>query len=106
MSPVEPKSVDGPHAAMTVSYIAIEPGVHTFPDGETIEAGTITTDKMQFNGNPNGRKQWETLNYATTFSSPVLLANIQTTSNETAIIPRQPSQPWLTVAISSIANNC
>ena len=104
MSPVEPKSVDGPHAAMTVSYIAIEPGVHTFPDGETIEAGTIATDKMQFNGNPNGRKQWETLNYATTFSSPVLLADIQTTSNETAIIPRQPSQPWLTVAISNIAN--
>lgn len=104
MSPVEPKSEDGPHAAMTVSYIAIEPGVHTFPDGETIEAGTITTDKMQFNGNPNGRKEWATLNYANTFSAPVLLASIQTTANEPALNPRLPSHPWLTVAVDNITN--
>lgn len=104
MSSIEPKSEDGPHAAMTVSYIAIEPGVHTFPDGETIEAGKITTDKIQFNGNPNGRKQWETLTYTNTFSSPVLLSAIQTATNESATIPRQPSQPWLTVAIDNITN--
>lgn len=104
MSQVEPKSHDGPHAAMSVSYIAIEPGVHSFPNGETIEAGTIVTDKMQFNGNPNGRKQWDTLNYTHTFSSPVILADIQTTANETGTIPRLPSHPWLTVALSNISN--
>ena len=105
MSPVEPKSEDGPHAAMTVSYIAIEPGVHTFPNGETIEAGRVSTSSMQFNGNPNGRKSWQTLNFTNSFSSPVLLAAIQTTNNETNLNPRNPSHPWLSVAISGITNS-
>tara|TARA_R110001592_G_C13189487_1_gene752215 strand:- start:3317 stop:7981 length:4665 start_codon:yes stop_codon:yes gene_type:complete len=104
MSPVEPSSNDGPHAAMTVSYIAIEAGSHTFPDGEVIEAGILSTDKMQFNGNPNGRKDWETLSFLNTFSSPILLADIQTIANEVNTIPRQPSHPWMTVAIDSITN--
>lgn len=104
MSPVEPKSEDGPHAAMTVSYIAIEPGLHSFPDGEFIEAGTISTDTMQFNGNPNGRKGWDTVSFSRTFASPILLASIQSITNETATIPRQPSEPWLTVAVDNISN--
>lgn len=104
MSPVEPRSEDGPHAAMTVSYIAIEAGTHSFPDGEVIEAGLLLTDESQYNGNPSGRKGWETLTYSRTYTSPVVLTAIQTTNNETNTIPSQPSHPWLTVAIDNITN--
>ncbi len=102
MSPVEPTSEDGPHASMTVSYIAIEPGVHTFPNGETIEAGRITTREIQFNGTPNGRKGWESLSFSNSYTAPILLADIQTINNETATIPRRSSSPWLTVAVQNL----
>lgn len=37
--------LDGPHpASETISWIAIEEGVHTLPDGRVIEAGTTDTD--------------------------------------------------------------
>lgn len=103
MSPVEPDSEDGPHASMTVSYFAIEPGVHTLPNGEVIEAGNIDTAEIQFNGNPPGRKGWESLSFSTSHTSPILIADIQTLNNETATIPRQPSIPWLTVAVRNIS---
>ncbi|MFT7315085.1 MAG: hypothetical protein ACI9J5_003241 [Paraglaciecola sp.] len=104
LSPVEPFSEDGPHAAMTVSYIAIEAGTHAFPNGEVIEAGTLTTDESQYNGNPSADKGWGTLNYSQNFSSPVVFAAIQTINNETGGIPRLPSHPWLTAAINNITN--
>lgn len=40
---VEPFSEDGPHTNMTVSYVAVEPGVHQLPDGTRIEAGLLST---------------------------------------------------------------
>ena len=101
MAQVEPKSEDGPHAAMTVSYIAIEPGSHTLPDGSKIEAGTLITNSTQYNGIPPGGTNWDSISYSG-FSSPVLVAAIQTTNNEPAINPRNPSHPWLTVAVNNI----
>tara|TARA_R110001592_G_scaffold138511_5_gene357761 strand:+ start:63116 stop:67732 length:4617 start_codon:yes stop_codon:yes gene_type:complete len=103
MSSVEPRSEDGPHTNMTVSYIAIEAGSHTFPNGEVIEAGIVSTDKIQFNG--KGKNGWEKLSFANKFNKPVFLANIQTTANEINAIPRSPSHPWLTVAIDKLRDD-
>lgn len=100
MSPVEPNSEDGPHASMTVAYIAIEAGTHSLPNGEVIEAGRISTREQQYNGIPSGQKGWESLGFSRSFSNPILLADIQTTNNESNGIPRRSSSPWLTVAIS------
>lgn len=101
MAQVEPKSEDGPHAAMTVSYIAIEAGIHTFPDGSAIEAGTLSTDSTQYNGIPPGSTNWDSISYSG-FSNPVLVAAIQTTNNEPGLRPEDPSHPWLTVAVNNI----
>lgn len=109
---VEPNSQDGPHASMTVSYFAIEPGTHTLPDGNTIEAGTFSSEKttggggdfVQFNGIPAGQKDWFQLDFNSTFNNPVLLAAIQTTNSEPAINPDNSSHPWLTVAVDNITN--
>lgn len=104
MAQVEPFSRDGAHANVTVSYIAIEPGSHALPDGRVIEAGTVSTDEIQFNGNPPGRKGWERVNFSNSFSTPMLVADIQTTNNEPGIQPRNSSHPWLTVAVDSLGN--
>lgn len=104
MSPVEPNSEDGPHASMTVAYIAIEAGTHSLPNGEVIEAGLITTREQQFNGIPTGQKGWESLTFSQSFSNPIVLADIQTISNESNGIPRRSSSPWLTVALDNISN--
>lgn len=104
MAQMEPFSRDGPHANVTVSYIAIEPGTHTLPDGRTIEAGTVSTREIQFNGIPSGTKGWESVNFSNSFTNPMLLADIQTTNNEPGIQPRNSSVPWLTVAVDSLTN--
>ena len=101
MAQVEPKSEDGPHAAMTVSYIAIESGSHTLPDGTLIEAGTLTTNSTQYNGIPPGGRSWESISYSG-FGSPIVVAAIQTTTNETPLDPSTPSHPWLTVAVDNV----
>ena len=100
---VEPFSEDGPHISMTVSYFAIEPGVHTLPDGTVIEAGTVTTAEQQYNGIPNGGKGWEAVSFANTFSNPLVIADVQTTNNEPGIRPDSPSRPFLTVAVNGLS---
>lgn len=101
MAQVEPKSEDGPHAAMTVSYIAIESGSHTLPDGSVIEAGSLSTDSTQYNGIPPGGKDWDSISY-TGFSNPSVVAAIQSTNNEPTLNPRNSSHPWLTVAVNNV----
>ncbi|MCG8672037.1 MAG: LamG domain-containing protein [Pseudomonadales bacterium] len=105
LAQMEPNSEDGPHASMTVSYFAIEPGVNTLPDGTIIEAGTISTSEQQYNGIPSGGKGWEAVSFSSSFTSPVLIADIQTTANEPGIQPQSPSHPWLTVAVDSLAGS-
>jgi len=110
---VEPFSEDGPHAAMTVSYVAVEPGTHTLPDGRTIEAGEISSrdasgsedDYVQYNGRQAARKNWFSLTFSRAFSQPVLLSDIQTLGNEPGLQPRNPSIPWLTVAVQNLTSS-
>ncbi len=45
---VEPNNQDGTHAAMTIHYVAIEPGEHTL-NGAKIIASTVPTNKVQAN---------------------------------------------------------
>lgn len=46
---------DGPHPATeTVNWIAVEPGIHTLPDGRIIEAGTTTATTTASNVTLNG----------------------------------------------------
>ena len=106
----EPKSEDGGHFAMTVRYVAVEPGVHTLPDGTQIEADTVSTRPnnksfVQFNGEPSSPSdgaRWGSKSFNGSFSSaPALVAAIQSANNESAINSDQPSDPWLTTAISS-----
>ena len=71
---------DGPHPATeTINWIAVEPGVHTLPDGRIIEAGTTTaTDAasaVTLNGGHTG--------------TPVVLTNVMS-ANDADVVDSDP----------------
>ena len=95
----------GPHPAVNVHYIVIEPGEHTLPDGTRIVAGTVTTQTYR-GKKVSGKQGWDKVTFATPFSStPVMLARVQTLENETAAIPGVASKFWMTAAIDNVTSN-
>ena len=110
VSPVEVYGRDGPHVQMDSAYIAVEPGIHLFPDGTVIEAGFINTNRTQQASNVGGISSWENVSLQHNFSAPpTIVAAIQTMNNETgengSQAPSVSSLPWLTVAIDNISGN-
>lgn len=109
MAQVEPFSEDGPHTNMTVSYVAVEPGSHTLPDGTRLEAGLLSSrpargnDFVQFNG--QGATAWGRHAFASAFAGqPMVLGDIQTLNNEANTVPDQSSNPWLTTVFNRVTS--
>jgi hypothetical protein len=101
---VEPGGEDGPHGAVEVHYLAVEPGEHILADGTRIEAGFVSTASVQHGSGVVGTRSWDGISFTTAFSSPpVVLADLQTTANEVGAIPGAPSEPWLVVALRSVS---
>lgn len=100
---VEPEGEDGPHIAMGLNFLAVEPGVYVLPDGHRLEACSFsTTQAQQFSGGDD----WGSINFISDFNqTPAMLGQIQTMNNEVGGIPAQPSTPWLTTAISGVSVN-
>lgn len=100
---VEPNAEDGPHAAMTVPYIVVEPGINTLPDGTIIAAGTLSVFSVQHGNGVTGAEGWQTLSYGTAFvGTPAVLAALQTRNSESANPPSTSSIPFLTTAIRNV----
>ena len=96
----EPTGSDGIHPGMTVSYIAVSPGVHTLPDGTIIEAGSIATTSVV---QKTGGSAWAPLVFANVFpAAPTIQVQIQSTANEPGMLPGTPSVPWLTAKANAI----
>ena len=103
VAPVEPNANDGPHIAMNVAYVAVEPGTHTLPDGSLLEAGTINTTSVQHGVGVTGATAWTTVNFGSAFSAaPALVANIQSHNNESANPPGTSSRPFISVAVNNV----
>ncbi len=101
---VEPDGNDGPHARMTsVPYIAIEPGTHTLPDGTTLVAQSIQTQRFQ--SKLLAGSSWESVALGGFSTAPTVLAQIQTANNERVDlpVPSAVSQPWMSVAVRGVS---
>ncbi len=99
---VESPGEDGPHASMTVDYVAMEPGAHVLPSGETVVAGRVTTAAVQRAANVGGPSGLETVAFSPALASTaVVVASIQTLNSETGAIPGAPSQPFLNVSVQN-----
>lgn len=106
---VEPEGNDGAHLRQEkISYIAIESGTHTLPDGTKIAAGSVSTQRFQ--SKALGGTSWQSVSLNGLTSTPVVLGMIQTTNNEAHGIPPaqsnpKTSQPWMTTAISNVTSS-
>ena len=68
--------LDGPHGATeTINWLAVEEGVHTLPDGRTIEAGTTLADNTNSSVTLAG-------NFAT---PPVVLTSVMSENDTTTV---------------------
>lgn len=93
--------------ATTITYMAVEPGFHSFPDGNEIEVGTVDINNYQSKFNmPGGTRAWRNVNlflnsFSTSPELPTVLTQIQTINNTGG--ENMPSDPWLTAAVRSVS---
>ena len=98
---VEP-SDDGAHSAMTIPYLAIEPGTYDL-NGHHIVAASIGTQTQR--GKIIPIDTWETVSISGFTSKPIVLGSIQTLANENALdLPGTISSPWMTTAIRNVTS--
>ena len=103
---VEPTGPNGPnHMTVTITYMAVQKGVHGLPDGSFIVAETVDTTAQQFGLNFPSPGSWDQVEFDIIYnSSPAVVAQIQTMNNEQNSIPTQHSVPFLTTAIDNVTN--
>ncbi len=104
---LEPDGEDGPHVAMSLNYLAVEPGVHDLPGGRKLIAATVDTRRVQAYRDAGGGIGWESVNFGGQFKqTPAVLGQIQTMHSEQEDrIPAKPSRPWLTTAIHGVTRS-
>ena len=77
--------LDGPHGAIeTINWLAIEEGVHTLPDGRTIEAGT-TSDAS------TGKTTGGTATFSGGYTDPPVVLTSVMSINDTTTVDSDPS---------------
>lgn len=97
VSPIEADGSNGSPPAMTIHYVAIEPGSHTFADGTIIEANTHSTTTVQ--GRNVGATGYDTVAFERALKSTAsVVATIQTMNSEDNAVPVASSRPFMTVA--------
>ncbi len=98
---VEPPPWDGPHVAMTVSYLVCEVGNWFLTPDIMISVGVVETSNLV---NSQGGT-WITVPLPQGFSNPIVLAQIQGMANELNNPPSQPSRPWVTAAVRNVTSD-
>jgi MYXO-CTERM domain-containing protein len=96
----EPPSEDGPHVAMSVSYVAVETGKWSLPDGRRIAAGFVDTNQTVWSG--GGGFLQVKLPVGFFKQTPLVFTQIQGLANELNKPPSQVSNPWLTTAVRNV----
>lgn len=100
--PVLLDSVPSTTSPVAIQYLAIEPGIHKFPDGSMIEAGLVTSQRSLPS---DGAAAWSTINlqHAYTVATPVTLTEIQTNNGLTISPVTGIGSPWLTATAQNVS---
>ena len=106
---VEPAGSNGRYESnnAVVSYLAVEPGVHEFPNGDILEAGTVSTSALQHGSGVGGAESWTTRPLLGGITgNPVLVGMPQTMNNENVFSGapgnNQQSEVFVTMAIQNV----
>ena len=104
---VETDNWDGRHLVMVTHYIAVEPGRHVLPDNSVIEAGTFSTNAVQFGpGFTGGVASWASVNFSSPLIvPPTILHSLQTANSETNNPAQGPSRPHITSIVQNPSLN-
>jgi cysteine-rich repeat protein len=97
---VEPPGYDGPHIAMTVSYVVAEKGYWFLTPDRVMAVGTVDTNDLV---NSAGGT-WTTVPIPQGFTNPIIIAQIQGMANEMNNLPSEISKPWFTVAVRNVTS--
>jgi cysteine-rich repeat protein len=97
----EPPSEDGPHVAMTISYMAMEHGQWTLPDGQMMAAGSILSKQLVYKGGGG----FVTVPLPSGFTNPIVFAQIQGLANEQNNLPSETSDPWITASVRNVTTS-
>ncbi len=105
--PLEPSGEDGEHITMGAHYLAVEYGVHEFPDGTIMEVGnTNLRIELQY-GDKSGfalitPKGYKSLTFNKPFAvRPNFFHSLQTLNSLDSNPPSQALVPFLTIAVQS-----
>lgn len=100
---IEPAGEDGEGPAMNnLSFFAAEPGLYLTDSGELVEVGFHETTSGR---SKNGADNYDTINFSHGFTAaPSLTGMIQTMNNETANVPGDPSNAWMTMGIRNLGS--
>ena len=86
---VEPANADGTQGAMTLHYLAVEPGEHELPDGTRILAATVDITDQQHGSGVSGTESWHTETFAdwpgTSGGLPTLVYDYDANGNRTLL---------------------
>ncbi len=97
----EPPSEDGPHVAMTISYLVVESGQWKLPDAQKIAAGFVDLTNVKYKGGGS----FMTVGLPSGFTNPIVLAQLQGQANEQNNIPSQVSSPWITTTVRNVTGS-
>ncbi|MEL0633081.1 H-type lectin domain-containing protein [Pseudoalteromonas carrageenovora] len=105
--PLEPSGEDGGHVSMGAHYLAVEYGLHEFPDGTVMEVGSTDLQlELQYGSksgfSPITPKSYKSLVFAEPFSQrPNFFHSLQTLNSIDSNPPSEALIPFLTVAVES-----
>ena len=101
---VEPTGSNGVVDPMTFDFVAVTPGIHQLPTGETVVALLHSTTTLQHGAGVGGAEFYDTVPFGVTLT-PIasVVASLQTMNNETNAPPGDVSVPWLTVAMRDVS---
>ncbi|MEN8177073.1 MAG: PilC/PilY family type IV pilus protein [Pseudomonadota bacterium] len=79
---------DGNHTGEEVSYVVMEAGSHTLPDGIDVKAGSISTSAVYDNGGTCNLLTSSSHTESFTLTSPVVIASVMTFNGPEAVTSR------------------
>mgnify|MGYP006300737585 CR=1 FL=1 len=95
---VEPPGWDGPHVAMTVSYIVAEEGGWFLTSDIFLYVGIVELTNIV----NSEEEDWLTVDLPQGFTNPIVIAQLQEMPNEQNNLPTETSQPWFTAAVRNV----
>lgn len=96
---------DGPHVEQQFDYVAMEPGRHQLPSGETVAAGVLSTDLFVGFSGSGGASGWDFQSFSGALAgTPAVITALQSLNSNPGADPwNAPLSPFFAVAVDDVS---